>query len=374
MCLCTLCADRFLRGLYPSRVFRAYCRTRQISLPRQRAERPWDETVRWWTETVGSLPDEHRARIEWEQLAVSELGTPEGCDHLLTAAAGGALPPRSVPSGAPIALWFLLHHADLFRAVYLRHERRPADVWYAGRAAPGLPLPDTEVVEGRLAASLGAHFRASLGTGTACAVRGHRIPGAVYFAVRLGARPSVLEALSPSGTPIRRSVPQTVNADVVYYPRDGTVLLRSPLRSADRVQEFWQCVSRAVLHAPLKSEQSGFALDRLKQPFQPLPDDEDIEEVRVKTLHLQYPGRVGRRELTLNTLTSDTPSAIEEMLRAHAGGVLDDLQVSHAVLQVRLRLEGCSKTHLVRLWPDRCDAGQGPLRTRVLACLRTWGL
>jgi hypothetical protein len=165
-----------------------------------------------------------------------------------------------------------------------------------------------------------------------------------------------------------------VHTDLVYYQRDGTVLLRSPLQAADRVRDLLDCLGRTVLGSPLESVGPGFTLDRLKEAFQPLPDADDLEMVRVKTLHLRYPGRSGRRELRLQTLTSDGPRAVQELLRAHAGGAIDELRVSHAVLQVRLRLEGCSKTHLVRLWPDRCDAGEGPFRTRILASLRSWGL
>lgn len=374
MCLCTLCAERFLRGVYRSEVFRAYCRSRQISLPRPLPDRPWGETIRWWVETVRDLPEESRARVEWEQLAVSELATPEGCDHLLEAAGGGSLPSPRIPHGVPLALWFLLNQPPLFREVYLHHERRAADVWYAARTVPGLPLPAPEAVETPLASRLGAFFRESTGTGTFCAVVVHRIPEAVYFSVRVAGRPSAVEAFTPAGAPILRHVAQAVSADVVYYPRDGTVLLRSPPRSADRVRELLDCVGRTALGSTLRTERSGFALDRLKYSVQPIPDADDVESVRVKALHLRYPGRAGRRELRLETLTSDSPSAVEELLHAHAGGALDELSVTHAVLQIHLRLEGCSKTHLVRLWPDRCDVGRGPVGDRFLACLRRWGL
>src|ERR1700676_3925018 len=98
MCLCTLCADRFLHGVYPTEVFRTYCRGRQISLPPTLPGRSWGETIRWWVETVRGCSEESRARLEWEQLAVSELGTPEGCDHLLAVAGRRGLPSARVPS------------------------------------------------------------------------------------------------------------------------------------------------------------------------------------------------------------------------------------------------------------------------------------
>ncbi len=374
MCVCTLCADRFLQGVYRSALFRAYCRDRGIALARPLPRRPWDETIRWWVETVNGLPKECRAQVEWEQLAVSELGTQEGSNHLLEAADGSGLPPAGVPRGAPLALWFLLHDPVLFREVYRHHDDRPSDVWYAVRAPRGLPLPDPRRVEEPLAARLGAFFRESTGACTCCAVAAHRIPEAMYFCVRVAGRTTAVETFTPAGATAFRHVPQPMNADFVYYPRDGTFLLRSPLRSCDRVRDLLDCLGQTALDAPLRSERPGFALDVLKRSFRPLPDADDVESVRVKTLHLRYPGRAARRELRLETLTSDSSLAVEELLHAHADGALDELRVTHAVLQIRLHLEGCSKTHLVRLWPDRCDAGQGPFRTRVLASLRSWGL
>src|SRR5438874_1014946 len=124
MCLCTLCADRFLRGVYRSEVFRAYCRGREISLPCPLPRRSRGETIRWWLVTVKDLPTESRNRVEWEQLAVSELGSPDGCNHLLDAAGYRGQPPAKIPYGAPLALWFLVNHPLLFREVYRRHDYR----------------------------------------------------------------------------------------------------------------------------------------------------------------------------------------------------------------------------------------------------------
>ncbi|MGL4554080.1 MAG: hypothetical protein ACRC33_23200, partial [Gemmataceae bacterium] len=163
-------------------------------------------------------------------------------------------------------------------------------------------------------------------------------------------------------------------AEFMYFPEDGTVLLRSPVTAAERARELLDCVFGAAFGAPPTDLRPGFALDRLKEQFRPLPDADDVLSVRVTALHLRYPGRLGRREVRLRALPSDSPSAVEELLHAHGGRRLDELRVSHAELQFRVRIEGCEKTRLVRLWPDRCDAGQGPFRTRVLACLRSWGL
>lgn len=312
--------------------------------------------------------------MEWEQLAVGDLATPEGCRHLLDAAHGDGLPPGDVANGGPLALWYLLNRPEFFREVYCRHERGAPDVWCAVRTAAGLPLPNPEAVEGPLAGNLGALFREHTGAGGACAVAAHRIPGAVYLSIRLGDRPAAFETFTPSSGPESCRLVPAATADFVYYPRDGTVLLRSPWRCAERRRELLDCVGLTALKVPLHAARPGFDLEGLKYPFHPLPDADDVQSVRVKTLCLRYPGRSGRRELRLQTLTSDGPSAIDEMVRSHAGRDIDELQVSHAVLQVNLRLEGCLKSHLVRLWPDRCDAGHGPFRTRVLAALRHWGL
>jgi hypothetical protein len=100
-----------------------------------------------------------------------------------------------------------------------------------------------------------------------------------------------------------------------------------------------------------------------------------MESVRVRSLHLRYPARAGRRRLTFETSASDEPTAIEEMLRAHvADGVLDDLRVTHAELQVRLRIEGGSRNYVIRLWPDSSNLGHTPLGDRFRSCLERWGL
>src|SRR5947209_4361015 len=100
-----------------------------------------------------------------------------------------------------------------------------------------------------------------------------------------------------------------------------------------------------------------------------------MEQIRLKALHLQYPAHAGRRQVKLETLASDEGSAVEQLLRSHLrGGVLEQLRVCHAELQVRLRVAGQSKNYLIRLWPDRCNLGQSPLGDRFRACLQHWGL
>src|SRR5439155_23978377 len=117
----------------------------------------------------------------------------------------------------------------------------------------------------------------------------------------------------------------------------GTVLLRSRLRSRDHIRTLFSLFGECVLQAPVEYRDSLFDLDCLKRPFHPLPDAPDLEMVRVRALHPRYPERVGPRQVKPDTLASDGPSAIEELLRAHVGdgALLDDLRVSHAQLELR---------------------------------------
>ena len=117
-----------------------------------------------------------------------------------------------------------------------------------------------------------------------------------------------------------------------------------------------------------------YDLDKLKRPVLLLPDAEDMEAVRVKTLHLRYPSRFGRRGLRLETLLSATPDAIEELLKSHVGEKVSELAVCHAEIQVRLRAGDRTKSHLIRLWPDRCNLNQTPLGERLRRWLARWGI
>lgn len=361
MCLCTLCADRFLQCLLGASALPDYCRARRVRLPARLARRGWAGSVKWWGDTLRRLPDRLRAQVEWEQLAVPELATPSGYLHLL-AAAGGKGPPPDGPTGVLAGvLRFLLDSPALFREVYSRHRRREPNVWRAARATAGLPLPEPATAEARVTSTLAKLYREHTGNRAHCEVAVHRVPGAVYVSAR------------PRGERTGLPAAQTF-AELVYFPADGTVLLRCPWPDDTRAREVMRCVFEAALGAPLGKVRPGFALDRLREPFRPLPDADDVLSARLTALHLRYPGRLGRREVRLRALPSDSPAAVEEMLRAHGGRHLDELRVSHAALLVRVRLEGCEKDRLVRLWPNRCDAGEGPFRARVLASLRSWGL
>ena len=74
--------------------------------------------------------------------------------------------------------------------------------------------------------------------------------------------------------------------------------------------------------------------------------------VRVKTLHLRYHDRDGQRRITLDTLSSDAPDAIDQLLRTHVpDAILHRLRVSYAEIQVPLLIAGRGKHYLIRLWP-----------------------
>src|SRR5690606_35378695 len=159
----------------------------------------------------------------------------------------------------------------------------------------------------------------------------------------------------------------------VYYP-DGTVLLKSRLRASGRLLELLQYFGRAVLGTELAEDclADAFHLDPLKQEFQPLPDAEDMELVRIRSLQVRYQERQGRRQVKLKTLLSDSPAAVGELVFAHlpAGKLLNRLQVSYAELQVRLQSEGIRRNVLIRLWPNRCNVSPTLLGERLRACLK----
>ena len=72
----------------------------------------------------------------------------------------------------------------------------------------------------------------------------------------------------------------------------------------------------------------------------------------------------------------DGQFAILDLLREHGGaeGVVEQLRVLHAELQVRLRVGAHRKSVLIRLWPDRCSLNQTALGERLRECLKRWGV
>ncbi len=55
-------------------------------------------------------------------------------------------------------------------------------------------------------------------------------------------------------------------------------------------------------------------------------------------------------------------------------GVRSQVRVSHAELQVKLKVNGGAKSYVIQLWPNRCNLNATPLNERFRTCLKTWGL
>ncbi|HYH66806.1 MAG TPA: hypothetical protein VD866_19085 [Urbifossiella sp.] len=361
---------RFLSCVARTTTFRDFCRTRRV---------PYDSTVdgtddRRWAAALASLPPEARARIELELAMVTELSGDDGTAHLLAAAAGGPLPPDDVPGGAGVALWFLLHRPDLLHGVFLHHESGDDLHWRRAKAAAAIVIDDLDRAGSALAEGLREVFRHDAGSGRFCVVDARRLPAAVCFVARVADRTRLVEAFTDTGEAVVHALQPALTVLFTYTPRDGAVMLKSAGFAPDLIRRLFECFGRTVLGAPVACGGAVFDLDRLKQPFHPLPDAADMESVRLRSIHLRYPSRLGRRCLKLETLGGDEPDAVEQMLRAHASADAPELTVSHAELQVRLRIDGRCKKVRIRLWRDRCDLGHTPLGDRLRACLLRWGL
>jgi hypothetical protein len=362
----TFHSGRFVRRLAGTEPFGDYC---------QRAEFPEPPTAATWADALTQLPADAQARIEMELGQVNELSGRDGNAHLLAAAGADAIPPPDVPAGPAVALWYFLHHPDLFQAVFLHHEIREARAWRSGRSARDLAFETLTARTAALADGLRAFFRLGGGDGRFCAVDARPVEGVLCFTAHIADRIRLLEGFTERGELAVRRVRPALTLLFTYAPC-GQVRLRTHLRAVDRVHALFQCFGNAVLSAPVQSQSEAFHLDRLKYPFRPLPDGPDMEMARVKALALRYPARLGRREVRLTTRSGDSPGAIEELLAAHAGSAvpLHELRVAHAELQVRLRYNGRGKDALIRLWPDRSSLNDSPLGRRLSQCLRRWGL
>ncbi len=351
---------QFLRGVSDTRPFREYCLARGI---------PHD-AVRC-SAAIAALPPETRVRIHQELAEVSELSDPDGNDHLL--AAGGETPPADdVPGGAALALWYLLHRPRDFRDVFLHHEAAETHAWRCARGPAG--VPEAEVLA-RADALRDALLGLSHGDAAArfCAVEAHAQPDGIWFTARVAGRVQLVEGFSETGLPSLHRIRPAATVQFVYAPADGSVLLRSQLRTADRIEELFRCFGRVVLRANVSASDEAFDLDRLRYPFHPLPDADDMVLARVRTLHVRYPARLGRRLLKLETLAQDEPDAMDCLLRAHGCGA-EGLTVIHAELQIRFLAAGQPHDVAVRLWRDRSNLTRTPLGIRLRRCLRQWGL
>jgi hypothetical protein len=363
--------QEFLRSLAGTEPFAEYCRLRHVPLDLMHRE----PNAARWAKAVSVLPVEERARVERELATVNEMAGREGNAHLLDAAGESESPPADVPAGVPLALWFFLHHPDLFHEVFVHHEAREVRPWRVARTVAGAELRDLPKKALNLATELQKPFRLGANPSRDCIAESQCLPEGYRFTARLADRVRHGEWFTERGELTSGYVRPVILIHFVYIPRDGTVLLDSPWRPVEQIDALLDCFGRAVLGAPVERRAEVFDLDRLKFPF-PLPRDApDMETVRVTALYLRYPAGRGSRLVKLETLSGDTPSAIEEMLRHHlAGAVAEELRVTRAELQVRLHTEVGSRNYPIRLWRDRCDIGLTPLGSRLWRCLLRWGL
>ncbi len=258
--------------------------------------------------------------------------------------------------------------------MFFHHEVREARAWRVAKAAPGVALEDLPGKAAALGEELRAFFRRDAGTGRFCAVEVHSLPDATTcFAARIADRMHLIEGFTERGTPTFQRVRPALAVIFAYQPQDGSVLLTSPLRAADRLRDLYQCFGRAVLSTEVAFGGAVFDLDRLKLPFHPLPDGEDMEGAWLRALTLQYPERFGRRQIRLQARSGDDRSAIEQLLRAHVENA-PELEVTYSEIQVRLRIQGRPKNVPVRLWRDRSSLDRTELGSRLRSCLERWGL
>ena len=113
---------RFLRSVYGSDSFVEYCRDREIAFDHVRSSPFRKDDERRWTAALAELSRGRQAQVELELATVNEMAGADATAHLLEALEGKDCPPESVAAGAPLALWFLLHHPATFREVFFQHE------------------------------------------------------------------------------------------------------------------------------------------------------------------------------------------------------------------------------------------------------------
>ncbi len=367
--------EPFLSRVYGTVPFLDYCRVQGIPYGQDLGSHLPAAGLERWTSALAEMSREQHARVELDLAKVNELAGPEGNAHLLQASGSEPLPPDTVPGGEAVALWFLLQRPDVFHDVFLRHGSREGACWRTVHVRKGLGLrhPDAR------ARALGNELRAFFGRGGAgipcCAVEAHRLAGAFYFTAQVSDRPQFYQVFTDEGRVETQRLRRALSVAFAYYPACGTALLESPMPPGERAEDLLRRVTMAVLGFAPPAQESPYHLDPLKEQFRPLPDSDDMESVRVKSIHLRYPARTGRRRLEFATLSSDGPFAIEQMLRAHLPDEdFTDLRVTYAELQIRLRDGGGTRDHVVRLWPDRSNLGPTPLGDRFRTCLGRWGL
>jgi hypothetical protein len=366
---------QFLSSLIGTTPFLEYCEKRGIALE-QGAMASGD--VGRWRAALRRLPEAMQARVELELAQVAELSHPSALRLLSEAAAGREVAPDLVPGNAPLALWFLLRHQDLFQEVLFQYEIRDTASWRTARAPAGLAPNGDSTRQAALEESLREFFRVRDGTGRFCAVEAYRIGGAVCFTAFASDRLQLLDVFTEDGTHATQTARLAFPLIFAYYPSDGRILLRARQRSRESVLELLQRFGRSALGVELDERclTPSFRLDLLKRHCDLPPDGPDMEPACVRALHLAYPQRAGRRRVKLETLSGDGRLAIQELLREHggSGGLLDDLRVVYAEILVRLRTRGRWRSHVIRLWPERCNLDRTPVGERLYGCLQRWGI
>ena len=366
----------FLRTVFGTAPFREYCRARRIDFRRHPPRRAHPCGLLDWSEALKRLVPDARARVEQELSEVEGMSGRDGLAHLLGAGEDLPPPPSGIPAGPPLALWFFMRRPATFRAVSSHHEERAEPPWRVARIAKGTVRGNPLTKALALAKALQAFVFPGAPAMRSCAIDVHRVGGSCLFSASLAGRVRWVEGFTASG---QRRLQRHRTALPVHFalsPADGTVFLRSPLRSADQETGLLRRFADAVLGVPVEIPREVFDLNRLKFPFHPLPTVDGIHLVRVKSVQLRYPSRLCGRRVTFDTLATDGPDAVHALLRAHdtADMPLDELRVCYAELQVRLPTDGEGNDHLVRLWPDRCGFPDSLLAYRLGACFRGWGL
>src|SRR6266550_2465754 len=103
---------RLVQTLAGTEPFADYCRRHDIPFQPAAPGPMRAEDFRRWVGAVAQLSTAVQARLELDLAKVNDLAGRDANMHLLEAVEGGVAPPDAVPSGAPLALWFLLYQPD----------------------------------------------------------------------------------------------------------------------------------------------------------------------------------------------------------------------------------------------------------------------
>lgn len=368
---------QLLSHLCGTPIFADYCRQRGIHFEQPAATGLQAGDEKRWIDALQKMSVEQRIAVELELSKVQALADADAQAHLLSALDGKELPPADTPAGGPLALWVLLRSPAIFHEVFLHQEIRDIDCWRVARARAGLSVERMCQHTATLASSLQQFFGLHEGNGQFCAIEAHVLPEGSCFIASVADRVQMLDGFTDMGERTVQRLCPAFPVTFVYCNKDGTVLLKSRQRSEERVLDLFQRFGKTVLGIDITAEDLGqwFALDRLKEHWQLLPDADDMEQARVKCLHLRYPQDARRRQLKLETLAGDEQAAIPALLRTHVSEVnLRQLQVVYAELQIQLREYNRSRSHTIRLWRNRSNLPQTALGTRFRRCLVRWQL